>query len=220
MHKTAFKDLWRKAQRATVDKYSIVDDNSVLSSVLGEVVGKTFPTEFAPFACRNAEHFFEEISSKVGLQVKKAIPLTSNSTLFFESILGGVFGVKDSSTMHMKSLKEFLAFELLERWQNKHFRSAVKALPELRKYCLSDTRFDLPNLVDDWLRGAGTVLPMTTLMLEVAATAFNCQLGIVTLCYTGDPFLFLHGRSSDPRVYVGSNSLSGSQQRYFYFIST
>ena len=85
---------------------------------------------------------------------------------------------------------------------------------------MSDTRFLLPNLVEDWMRGAGTVFPMTTLMLEVMATALKCQLGIVSLSYPGNPYLFLHGDSAARRVYIGSNGLSGSQQRFFCFTAS
>ena len=188
--------------------------------MLGEVVGKTFPTEFVPFPFNSHAQFFEQITLKVGLQAKKAIPLTKNSTLFFECILTGVLGVKDSSSMQIRCLKEILTAELVKRWLKREFRAELKTLPELSAYYVSDTRFLLPDLVEDWLRGAGTVLPMTTLMLEIMATALNCQLGIVSLSYPGNPYLFLHGESTAPRVYIGSNGLSGSQQRFFYFTAS
>jgi len=217
MHRSAFRELWDKTKHATVDTFSIVNDTTLVSSVLGEVVGKTFPTEFAPFECRNAAHFFEEISAKIGLKVRKVVPCERNSSLFFETILSGVFGVKDSTILHVRCLREILVANLVERWQKRAFRSELKTLPELRTYCPCDTRILLPNLVDDWLKGAGTVVPMTTLMLELAATAFNIQLGVVSLSSTGDPFLFLYGEKSARRVYIGSNGMSGSQERFFYF---
>ena len=223
MDRSALKALWKKTANATVpvSTFIIVEDATIVASVLGEIVGKTLPTEFVPFPFNSAVQFFEQISSKVGLQVKRVTPCSNNSTLFFETLLSGVFGVKDSSTMHVRCLREIMTAELVERWQKREFRAEVKTLPELSKYYVSDTRFLLPDLVQDWMMGAGTVtFPMTTLMLEVMATALKCQLGIVSLSYPGNPYLFLHGDSAARRVYIGSNGLSGSQQRFFCFTAS
>ena len=213
-----FRDLLVNTARAAVQTFEFTEDVLMISSLLGEVVGKTFPTEFShvPFKKCCVLH-----GNKVGLQAKMARACSANSSLFFETLLTGVFGVKETSTFHLKSLKEILVAKLVDLWQNRAFRSVVKTLPELRTYCVSPVIFALPRLVQDWLRGAGTVLPVIPLMLDVLSHAFDCQIGLVTLCYPGDAFLFLHGKAAAVRrVYIGSNGLSGAQQKFFYFCRT
>ena len=220
MHRRDFRDLLNKTSDAAVQTFEFVEEVTMISSLLGEVVGKTFPTEFSHVPFRNASSCMEEIGKKVGLQAKKASQCSANSSLFFETLLTGVFGVRDISTFHVKSLKEILVAKLVDRWQDRAFRSVAKALPELSTYCMSEFRFALPHLVQDWLRGAGTVHPVTPLMLDVLSHAFDCQFGLVTLCSPGDAFLFLHGKAAARRVYIGTNGLTGAQQRFFYFYRT
>jgi len=216
-----FRDLLVNTARAAVQTFEFTEDVLMISSLLGEVVGKTFPTEFSHVPFKNAASCMAEIGNKVGLQAKMARACSANSSLFFETLLTGVFGVKESSTIHLKSLKEILVAKLVDLWQNRAFRSVVKTLPELRTYCVSPVIFALPRLVQDWLRGAGTVLPVIPLMLDVLSHAFDCQIGLVTLCYPGDAFLFLHGKAAAVRrVYIGTNGLSGAQQKFFYFCRT
>ena len=215
-----FRDLLDKTGRAVVQNFAFVEEVAMVSSVLGEVVGKTFPTEFTHVSFKDATSCMAAIGKKVGLQAKKANACSANSSLFFETLLTGVFGVKDTSTFHVKSLKEILVAKLVNLWQNRAFRSVAKTLPELSTYCLSEVRFALPNLVQDWLRGAGTVHPVTPLMLDVLSHAFDCQFGLVTLCSPGDAFLFLHGKAAARRVYIGTNGMSGTQQKFFYFCRT
>jgi len=221
MDRRDFRNLLRETNSATVDKFEFVEDVTFISSVLDEVVGKTLPTEFTPVSFRDAASCLSEIGKKVGLQAKKVSASSKGSTLFFETLLTGVFGVKDSSTLHVTSLKEILVATLVELWQDRGFRSAVKSLPEVSEFNLSEFRFDLRGLVQRWKTTAGTVTtPVTQLILEVLSHAFECQFGLVTLSYPDDAYLFLYGKAAARRVYLGTNGLIGAQQKFFYFCGT
>ena len=216
-----FKKLLNSTNDATVDTFDFVEEVTMISSALGEVVGKTFPTVLTPVAFSDAASCIDRIGKKVGLQAKKASASSRDSTLFFETLLTGVFGVKDSSTVHVKSLKEILVARLVERWQDRGFRSVVRSLPEVSEYQISDVVFDLPGLVRDWTRTAGTATtPVTELMLDVLSHEFDCQFGLVTLSYPDYAYLSLYGKAGARRVYIGTNGLSGAQQRFFYFCAT
>jgi hypothetical protein len=221
MDRRVFKDLLKKTRSMILDTFDFVGEVQFISSALGEVVGKTYPTTFTPVSFEDAATCMSKIGNAVGLQAKKASARSKDSTLFFETLLTGMFGVKDSSTMHVTSLKEILVATLVELWQDRGFRSAVKSLPEVSEFNLSEFRFDLRGLVKRWTTTAGTVTtPVTQLILEVLSHAFDCQFGLVTLSYPDDAYLFLYGKAAARRVYLGTNGLIGAQQKYFYFCGT
>jgi hypothetical protein len=94
MDQRDFRDLMRKTSSASVATFDFVEDVTFISSVLDEVVGKTLPTEFTPVPFRDAaSSCLSEIGKKVGLQAKKVSASSKDSTLFFETLLTGVFGV-------------------------------------------------------------------------------------------------------------------------------
>ena len=89
MHRRDFRDLLNKTSDAAVQTFEFVEEVTMISSLLGEVVGKTFPTEFSHVPFRNASSCMEEIGKKVGLQAKKASQCSANSVFVLRDAFDG-----------------------------------------------------------------------------------------------------------------------------------
>ena len=75
-----FKKLLNSTNHATVDTFDFVEEVTMISSALGEVVGKTFPTVLTPVAFSDAASCINRIGKKVGLQAKMASRSSRDST--------------------------------------------------------------------------------------------------------------------------------------------
>ena len=188
-----------------------------ISQILGEVVGDGSPSEFVRW--ESDECVIVALERVLNLSVRKPQLAIQGSCGFFESIVEGVFGlVCDSSnvnTVRAKVLKH-----LVNRFAEKKYRTCVWDLPEFRNFAEGGRRaiFNMRKLVQSWSIILGsTSRPISRALIELICSAFDIQIGIMTLTSKGIPFLFLFGLYGLRRVYLATNGGDFNSPEMLFF---
>ena len=176
-----------------------------ISHILGEIVGDGSPSEFVRW--ESDECVFVGLERVLKVCVRKPQLVIQGSCGFFESIVEGVFGLVCDSR-NVNAIRAKVLKHLVNRFTEKKYRTCVWELPEFRNFVQGGRRaiFNMRKLVESWSIVLGsTSRPLTRALIELTCSAFDMQLGIVTLNSKGIPFLFLFGLYGLPRVYLATN---------------
>ena len=191
---------------------------------MGSFLGKCMrDADFAPLDLGpqgEVDDFVKTWGSRCGVVVVAANLVQKQSCGFFEAMLRGVFRGSSQSRDEMLLLRKKLMSQFLEKWgddNSSDFRTCAWGQLELQRYAQARTRFKLEELVKDWLGETSVAVRLQRFMLEVFATTFSIQVGVVTLNQNGKPFLFVYGPMCRARIYLAWNGLDDHQQRFYYF---
>jgi hypothetical protein len=192
---------------------------SDLSSTLGSDLGLVCDIDFFPFHFDNDEDFVNQWGSRCGVVVCTSAT-QSNSCGFFESMLRGVFGSSEATADEILALRKAFMSSFLEMWADDRcckFRTCVWEHAEFQRYVQGRTKFNLEELVNEWLGDTVHAVPVQRLMMEVFATAFKVQIGIMALNQSLQPVLSIYGPLRCARIYIAWNGHNDHRQRFYYF---
>jgi len=194
---------------------------SKISSILGSHMGLSVrDITFVPLDPEDVDDFPKAWGNWCDVTVAQASTMQAQSCGFFEALLRGVFEESKPTTVEMLALRKRVMTVFLEMWGDgvsHNFRTCAWDQPKFQRYVQGRTKFNLEELVNDWLGGTYYAVRLHRLMFEVFATAFSVQIGIVSLNVDREPFLFVYGQFSSARVYLAWNGQEDHLQRFFYF---
>ena len=220
--KATYASICSKVQSLLGRDFILSKRASYISTHLGHVHGLTMrDARFRPMELVNAEdNFVREWNCRLGVTVASPSPMQTHSCGFFEAMLRGVLDFRSPSSAVMLSLRKKVMLQFLEMWgdQSSHkFRTCVWEQPEFKRYHKGRTQFRLDALTEDWLGESNYAVRVRRVMIEVFASVFNIQIGIVSLNCDGHPCLFTYGQFGCVRVYIAWNGHNDHLQQYYYF---
>ena len=208
-----------RVRTRTIADLKMSSRSSKISSILGSYLGRCMrDADFAPLELGPVD-FVTTWGSRCGVVVVAAKGAQKDSCGFFESMFRGVFGGSSQSLDGMLLLRKKVMSLFLQKWGDENssdFRTCAWGQPELRRYVQARTKFKLEELVKDWLGETSVALRVQTFMLEVFATTFSVQIGVVTLNHDGEPILFVYGPMCRARIYLAWNGHDDHRQRFYY----
>ena len=190
-----------------------------LSYILDDALGDGPPHTYSAWIPdHDGKSTRSELEGVLNCRVHRPKWLAEGSFGLLESLIQGSFGlVVDDTTLIAFRVR--ILDHLITRFRDRKYRTCVWDLPEFNPFVTGrrgNLNFDMRKLVKEWRLNLGTSdRPMSRPLIELVCSAFQFQLGVVSLTSTRGIYLEVYGLYGLPRVYVGFDVASTS----YFFLS-
>jgi len=221
MSESALKDLVKLGKELALEiprtiSFKLQQKSIELSHILDDALGDGPPSTYSAWV---SEHDGKstrlELEGVLNCRVHRPKWIDEGSFGMLESLIEGSFGLAVDESI-LNALRVRILDHLITRFRDRKYRTCVWDLPEFNQFVTGrrgSLIFDMRKLVKEWRLTLGTnERPMSRPLIELVCSAFQFQLGVVSLTSTRDIYLEVYGLYGLPRVYIG---FDGAGRSYF-----